>query len=198
MTFFGKKRWAKGPDGEEPHPHESPAVMTWPLIVLAALSLVGGAGLLYVGGGIVGFLEPVVGEEHPHLPAGLSVPVLTALTLLVVLAGVGVAWLVFGRRDIPETAPQRVSPVTYAARKDLFGDAFNEVVLMRPGQETTKALVAFDDKGIDGVVNGVAAFTAGLSDRLRRLQTGFVRSYALAILGGAAFVVVGMLVVRLG
>jgi NADH-quinone oxidoreductase subunit L len=192
MTYFGRKRWEK-----DVEPHESPAVMTWPLIILAALSLVGGAGLAYLGGGIVTWLEPVVGEEHPHLPAGLSVIGLTLITIAVVLVGVAISWLLFGRRDIPETAPKG-SPITIAARRDLFGDDFNEIVLMKPGEETVKALVTVDDKGVDGVVNGLAAFTGGMSDRLRRMQTGFVRSYALAILGGAAFVVVAMLAVRLG
>jgi NADH-quinone oxidoreductase subunit L len=190
MTFLGHKRWR-----DDAHPHESPAIMTVPLVLLSLLSLVGGFGLLYVGGGIVGWLEPVVGEEHPELP--LSVVALTVITLAVVLVGVAVAWLFVARRDVPEVAPARVSPVTLAARRDLYGDAFNEVVLMRPGEKATRGLVAFDDRGVDGVVNGLAAFVGGLSGRVRRFQTGFVRSYALVMFGGAALVVVSMVLVRL-
>lgn len=187
MTFFGKQRWE-----DDAHPHESPSVMTIPLILLAVLSAAG--GLLLVSNGIATWLEPVVHGEHVEPP--LSLLLMTGMTLAVVALGILVAWLVFGRRDIPETAPKG-SPITIAARRDLFGDDFNEVVLMQPGEKTVKALVTVDDKGVDGVVNGLAAFTGGLSDRLRRMQTGFVRSYALAILGGAAFVVVAMLAVRL-
>ncbi|MEQ4208098.1 NADH-quinone oxidoreductase subunit L [Actinopolymorpha sp. B9G3] len=192
MTFLGRKRWR-----EDAHPHESPGVMTVPLVLLAILSAVGGMVLAYLGGGIVHWLEPVVGEQHVELPAPLSEALLIGITLVVVLLGVLVAVLFVARRDIPVTAPTRVSPVTTAARRDLYGDAFNEVVLMRPGQEATRGLVAFDSRGIDGVVNGVAAFVGGLSGWARRFQTGFVRSYALVMFGGAALVVVAMVMVRL-
>ena len=190
LTFLGRKRWA-----EDAHPHESPKVMTVPLILLAVLSFVGGFGLLYLGEGIVGWLEPVVGERHVEPP--ISILALTILTLAVVALGVVAAWAFVARRDVPVEAPARVSPVTIAARRDLYGDAFNEVVLMRPGQEATRGLVAFDNRGIDGVVNGLAAFVGGLSGAVRRVQTGFVRSYALVMFGGAALVVVAMLAVRL-
>jgi NADH-quinone oxidoreductase subunit L len=190
MTYLGHKRWAK-----EAHPHESPPVMTVPLIILAALSLVGGAGLAYLGGGIVSWLEPVVGEEHAEGP--MSVLAMTLLTLLVVALGIVAAWYFVARRGVPEVAPRKVSPITTAARRDLYGDAFNEVVLMRPGQEVTRGLVTFDNRGVDGVVTGLAAFVGGVSGRVRRLQTGFVRSYALVMFGGAALVVVSMLLVRL-
>jgi NADH-quinone oxidoreductase subunit L len=68
---------------------------------------------------------------------------------------------------------------------------------MRPGQWLTRALVFFDNRGVDGAVNGVAAAFGGGSGRLRRLQTGFVRSYALSMFAGAAVVVGAMLLVRL-
>jgi NADH:ubiquinone oxidoreductase subunit 5 (subunit L)/multisubunit Na+/H+ antiporter MnhA subunit len=84
-----------------------------------------------------------------------------------------------------------------AARRDLFGDAFNETFLMRPGQYLTRVLVYFDNRGIDGIVNGLAAAVGGTSGRLRRLQTGFVRSYALVTFGGAALIVAMMVLVRL-
>ncbi len=190
LTFLGQKRWAK-----DAHPHESPKVMTVPLILLAFLSFVGGFGLLYLGEGIVGWLEPVVGEQEAHPP--VSALVLTIIILVVVGLGVLAAWAFVAGRDVPVTAPSKVSPVTVAARKDLYGDAFNEVVLMRPGQDVTRAMVSFDNRGVDGIVNGLAAFVGGLSGAVRRVQTGFVRSYALVMFGGAALVVVAMLAVRL-
>jgi NADH-quinone oxidoreductase subunit L len=189
MTFLGEKRWA-----DDAHPHESPPVMTVPLWILAGLSVVGGAALLYVAGGITGWLEPVTGEEHhePPIPA----IALQAITVGVVLAGVAIAWLVFGRRPVPTTAPAG-SFATVAARRDLYGDAVNEALLMRPGQYLTRSLVYAENKGLDRAVGGVAAFFGGLSARSRRIQTGFVRSYALSMLAGAAVVVVAMLLVRL-
>jgi NADH-quinone oxidoreductase subunit L len=189
MTFFGEKRWAS-----DAHPHESPPVMTVPLWILGGLSLVGGAALLYVGGGIVQWLEPVTGEEHVEL--GIPVWAMTLIILAVVLVGIAVAWQIFGRQPVPETAPAG-SLVTVAARRDLYGDAVNEAVFMRPGQYLTRSLVYVDNRGIDGAVVGTAAGVGQFSSRLRRWQTGFVRSYALSMLAGAAVVVVAMLLVRL-
>ena len=109
--------------------------------------------------------------------------------LAVVLVGVGIAYAMFGRQDVPDRAPQRVSVFTNAARADLYGDAFNEAVLMRPGEYLTRSLVFFDNRRLDGMVNGLAALIGGTSGRMRRWQNGFVRSYALSMLGGSAVVV---------
>jgi NADH-quinone oxidoreductase subunit L len=169
--------------------------MTWPMVVLGALSLVGGY-LLIFGGGVQHWLTPSVGpsiEEGVHT---VSPPVLTALTLVVVAFGGFAAWLAFGRKPVPITPPVGVSPVTAAARRNLYADAFNELVFMRPGQWLSRALVFFDNRGVDGVVNGMAAAFGGGSARLRRLQTGFVRSYALSMLAGTVAVVAVILAVR--
>jgi NADH-quinone oxidoreductase subunit L len=187
MTFFGKKRW-----DDEVHPHESPKVMTWPLIILAALSLGGGA-LYFAGHWIVDWLSPIVGHEEQHAP--LNATVMTLITLAVVAVGIAISVLMY-RRDIPREAPAG-SPVTTFARRDLYGDALNEALFMRPGQYLTRTLVWLDNRGVDGLVNGLAALFGGLSGRLRRFQTGFVRSYALSMVFGAAFVVVALLAVRL-
>jgi NADH-quinone oxidoreductase subunit L len=189
MTFLGEKRWDEGA-----HPHESPRVMTVPLILLAGLSVVGGAALLYLIGGIVHWLEPVVGEEHVEL--GIPVWALTLITLATILAGVAVSWMVYTRQPIPRAAP-RGSFATRAARADLYGDAANEAFLMRPGQYLTRTLVYVDNQNVDGVVRGIAAGIGGTSGRLRRLQTGFVRSYALSMLGGGAIVIAALLLVRM-
>jgi NADH-quinone oxidoreductase subunit L len=121
--------------------------------------------------------------------------VLSLITLVVVALGIAGGWVAFGRRPIPVTEPVAVSPITVAARRKLWADAFNEAVLMKPGQWLTRALVYFDNRGVDGAVNGVAAAFGGGSARLRRLQTGFVRSYALSMLGGAVAVVAVLLAV---
>ena len=110
-----------------------------------------------------------------------------------------VAFLVFGpRKDIPLTAPDSRSPFTLAGRNDLYGDAFNEAALMRPGQQLTDGLLRLEDDGIDGGVNGTGAVIAQVSGQLRKVQNGFVRSYALTMVLGA--VVVGAVIAlgRLG
>ena len=109
---------------------------------------------------------------------------------------VALAWVMYGRVPVPAVAP-RGRPLTVAARKDLYGDAFNESVLMRPGQWLTRLSVFFDNRGVDGLVNTLAAAVGGTSGRVRKLQTGFVRSYALSMFFGAAVLVALLLVVRL-
>jgi NADH-quinone oxidoreductase subunit L len=189
MTFFGEKRWAP-----EAHPHEAPAVMTWPMILLAVGSVFSG-GLLAVGGTLRHWLEPVVTfeESSPVLPTWAF----TIVTVGVVFVGIGVAVLLYGLRRVPDTAPDDVSVLTVAARRDLYGDAFNEEVFMRPSGQLTHALVEFDNQGVDGSVNAFATLVSRTSDRLRGLQTGFVRNYALSMFVGAALVAAAILAVRL-
>jgi NADH-quinone oxidoreductase subunit L len=190
MTWFGDKRWR-----DDAHPHESPWIMVGPLVALAVLSLVGGLMELGImpGGGIEAWLDPVTGyQEVDHLLPTIAYPL---ITLAVVAVGVVWAWLVYGREPVPVVPPVG-SALTRAARADLYGDAVNEAVFMRPGQYLTRTLVYVDSRGIDGAVNGVAAGIAGLSTRTRRIQTGFVRSYALAMLGGAVVVIAALLLVR--
>ena len=189
MTFFGKPRWK--PDV---HPHEARAVMTWPMIALAVGS-VGAGALLAVGGTLTRWLQPVVGaHEAEH---GTPAWIITVITLAVVAAGVAVAYRMYATRPVPAEAPEDVSVLTVAARKDLYGDVINEQLLMRPGQVLTKELAEVADKRIDDVGSGLAALVGRISDRLRQLQTGFARSYALSMLAGAALVVAAILAVRL-
>jgi NADH-quinone oxidoreductase subunit L len=192
MTFVGKKRWK--PDV---HPHESPLVMTVPLIFLGIGSAIGGLAL---NNWIVGWLDPAVGGEVPEEQHGLFYFSTTALVTLVVVAiGVAISVWIFGpRHEIPITQPASQSFLTVAGRNDLYGDAFNEAVFMRPGQQLTDGLVRFENSGIDGAVNGTAAAIGGMSSRLRRVQNGFVRSYALTMTVGAAIVGVVILLGRLG
>ena len=192
MTFVGSKRWK--PDV---HPHESPLVMTVPLIFLGIASAIGG---LVMNNWIVGWLDPAVGGGVPEEQHGLFYFSTTALVTLVVVA-IGVAisvWLFGPRREIPDTQPASQSFFTVAGRNDLYGDAFNEAVFMRPGQQLTEGLVRLENYGIDGAVNGTAASISGMSSRLRRVQNGFVRSYALTMTVGAAIIGVVILLGRLG
>jgi NADH-quinone oxidoreductase subunit L len=206
MTYFGPERFREegviGGAGAHPpftpeehhipHPHESPLAMTIPMILLAVGSVAAG-WFLIVNWRFVNFLAPVVGLP-PDRHGIWTWPGIIALVLVVI--GVAIAWVMYGRVPVPAVAPAG-SPLTRAARADLYGDAFNESVLMRPGQWLTRLSVFFDSRGVDGMVNGLAATIGGSSGRLRRLQTGFVRSYALSMLIGAVLLVAGLLVVRL-
>ncbi len=187
MTWHGKRRWEA-----EAHPHESPPVMTFPMIILA-IGSVGAGAFLIINDRLQDFLAPVVGV--PPVSHGFVTPA-GIVALVLALAGVGLGWVMYGRVPVPETAP-RGNPLVVAARKDLYGDAFNESVVMRPGQWLTRLSVYFDNRGVDGLVNSLAALVGGTSGRWRRLQTGFVRSYALSMFFGAVVVVALLLAVRL-
>jgi NADH-quinone oxidoreductase subunit L len=190
MTFFGEKRWSD----ENKHPHESPAVMTTPISLLAIGSVVIGAYLI-LGNRLVHFLAPVVGE-HQESSDAVSPLLVSVITIVVVAVGAGLAWRMYGARAVPVIAPVG-STLTRAARRDLLQDAVNEAVFMRPGQYLTRLLVFFDNRVIDGAVNGTAALIGGISGRVRRFQTGFVRSYALSMFTGAALVVAAVVLVRI-
>ena len=192
MTFFGDKRWTEGT-----HPHESPLVMTVPLIVLAVGSVAGGVAL---NGWINGWLEPATGgAEEPHTYGLFEFTPVGLATLAVVALGVVTAVLVFGpKKEIAAVQPASRSPFTLIGRNDLYGDAINEAVFMRPGQQLTSNLARLDSDGIDGGVNGTALAISVVSGRLRRSQNGFVRTYALTMVAGAVLVGAVLIVGRLG
>ena len=186
LTFFGEKRWHDGTHAPAPHPHESPRVMTGPMILIALGSVASG-GLLAIGGSLETWLEPVVGEHTEHH----LVPVwaMTAIILLVVAVGVAVAYRQYATRPVPVTAPEDVSVLTVAARRDLYGDAVNEELLMRPGQRVTAGLVAVESDGVDALTSGVGDAVTGASRRIRGWQNGYVRSYALSMFAGTTVIV---------
>ena len=188
MTFFGPRRWE-----DDVHPHEAPTLMTGPMVLLAVGSTFLGA-ILAFGGMLQDWLAPAVGRSAEVGVHTVSPLVLTLLTLLVVVGGAAGAFWQYAAREVPVVAPVG-SPATVAARRDLYQDALNEALLMRPGEWLSRLLVFGDNRGIDAVVNGLAAAFGGTSSRLRPLQSGFVRSYALSFLGGAILVAGALLVV---
>jgi NADH-quinone oxidoreductase subunit L len=200
LTFFGDQRCR--PDA---HPHESPAVMTAPMAILA-LGSAGAGALLAVGDALRRWLQPVIDAaptlaptlvQAPDIPAAFPVWRLTAITLAVVGTGIFAAYRMYGGKPVKEQASEWVSSATLAARSDLFGDAVNEAVLMRPGQRLTRAVVELERRGIDGVVEGVARVVGATSTRVRRMQTGYARSYALTVLVGATAMLATLVLVRL-
>ncbi|MFJ9148316.1 NADH-quinone oxidoreductase subunit L [Streptomyces sp. NPDC102270] len=209
MTFFGEERWKNQPTrspeapsaepaaehhGEhaEPHPHESPKSMTIPMIVLAFGSVFAG-GFFSIGDRFLHWLEPVTGHSEGDSP--LSAATVTGATMVCLLIGVALAWAQYGRKPVPVVAP-RGSLLTRAARRDLLQDDFNHVVLVRGGEHLTRSLVYVDHTLVDGVVNGTAASVGGLSGRMRKLQNGYARSYAVSMFGGAAILVAATLLMR--
>ncbi len=190
MTFFGPKRWL-----DDVEPHESPKVMTVPLMVLGAMSVL--AGALIISNFIPHFLEPVVGPEEEH---ELGIPVWLMTVIITAVAASGVAlgvWLY--RRQIAVDAPadSEVSFMTRAGRNELYGNQVNETLVIRPTMHLTRFLVWLDVKAVDGAVTGLANRLGDTSQFLRKPQTGFVRSYAATLFGGALLVVLALLAVTL-
>jgi NADH-quinone oxidoreductase subunit L len=181
MTFHGRRRWTDGHDDATAagvpvrHPHESPLLMTVPMIVLAVGSAALG-GLLAIGGTFAAWLEPVTGHVEHHEPV-LPIWLIMTLTIVLMVIGVGLAWRQYAVAPVPVTSP-RAGALTRAARRDLYQDDVNEAVLMRPGQYLTRSLVYGDRQVVDGTATGLAKAVAGSGDVLRRVQTGYVRSYA--------------------
>jgi len=179
LTFFGNERW-----GHKDEPHESPALMLIPIGLLSVGSVISGF-ILSKGDGLVNWLQPVVNplKEH-HAEEFLSPVIVSLMTLAAVIIGLSVALLKYRGEQLAQ-APEKVSVLTSAARRDLFQDDFNEIVFMRPGQSLVRGLLNLDYILIDGLVRAVAAVSLTAGIRLRTLQNGYVRSYALMMVVGA-------------
>ncbi|MGQ0669470.1 MAG: NADH-quinone oxidoreductase subunit L [Actinomycetota bacterium] len=185
LAFFGAPR-------SERHAHESPPVMTLPLAVLSIGAVAGGfLGISAVTGILPEFLAPVLGEvaEPTH---GLSEAMLSAISVAVALAGIGIGWLLYGSGRVDWVALRvRLSTLQrFLASGWYFDDAYSAVIAT-PGQAGSAFLAyVFDKQIVDGAVNGVGQLVGTLASSGRRIQTGLVRNYALAFLIG----VVGILV----
>jgi len=178
LTFFGNERW-----GHKDEPHESPALMLIPIALLSIGSVASGY-LLSRGKSLVNWLEPVVNplKEH-HAEELFSHTTVSLMTISVVIIGVSIAVRKY-RGDQSDTAPEKVSKLTIAARKDLFQDSLNEAAFMRPGQSLIQKLLNIDHLVIDGAVRSVGVVSISAGSKLRSLQNGYVRSYALMMVIG--------------
>jgi NADH-quinone oxidoreductase subunit L len=184
LTFYGEDRWrqrAAGGHGGEAAPHESPWVMALPLVVLAALALVG--GFLNFPGHLsfdpLAWLAPVFGTAlyNAH-QSGSTQWVLGIVDAVVAVAGLALAAAWWRRVDIPALEP-------VVLQKSYFIDDIYDTAIGRPGEALASYAAVFDTKVIDGAVNGVGRLARGAGEGLRRIQTGFVRQYALGIAVGA-------------
>ena len=188
MTFIGARRWKAGS-----HPHESPILMTLPMILLAFGSVASGF-LLSNGSALVHWLEPVVNSQNVEEGKPLMPALVVSLLALGVVV-IGAAFAIIKYRTVSDVAPENVSEFTKAARKDLYQDILNDRLLVAPGTLLTAGLVRADDRVIDGGVRFVGSFLGATSDALRKVQNGFVRSYALLMLAGLVITVIAVWVI---
>ncbi|MEE9443712.1 MAG: NADH-quinone oxidoreductase subunit L [candidate division Zixibacteria bacterium] len=204
LTFFGQGRYDQH---TADHLHESPKVMTMPLVVLAVLSVIGGwVGIpLALGGGahFEKFLEPVIGGYGSHAlgadvhqDASLEYG-LMALTIVLILISIYLAWY-FYRKNIAKAGSLRetFSGLHKALLNKYWVDEFYGWSIVRPVVNGSVFLwKVFDVLIIDGIADGLAQITRDASDNFRKMQTGNLRGYMAAFLIGAVLLV-GFLVVR--
>jgi NADH-quinone oxidoreductase subunit L len=193
LAFFGRSRWSEGT-----HPHESPPVMIVPLMLLAIGAVLGGIINLPPGlprpGLLDKFLAPVIGEAHPHEGVGV-------LLVLWALAAVGVlaAWWIYGV-DLERRAAVRLrlGPVNSLVRQKFFVDEIYATIFAAPARLAASFFAGVVDRRIiDGAVNSTGSLVSRAAGSWRHLQSGFVRNYAVAVVGGAALIIL-YTVVRAG
>jgi len=177
-----------------PSPHESPKVMVIPLLVLAVLALAGGVLELPWHGPdtirLLSWLHPVFG--HYLYTAHLSIAsqwILAVVDSLVALSGIYIAWRLWTKAwDRPKLEP------SFLFRSWFINEAY-DLLIGRPGDRLASFTTAVVEvRVVDGAVNGAAALTRNAGEALRKLQTGFVRQYALGITLGMVALLAWMLV----
>ncbi len=186
MVFFGEARWEShaeehGARGDL-KPHESPALMVLPLVALAGLAFVGGAINLPFSDRLEAlkrWLEPVVGSSEVAWNASGALKVtLAIIATLGALAGIAAAYVVYERKRIKAIEPTLLANAWYV-------DSSLARFMAGPGRESFEGVNIVDSRGIDGAVNGVATGIRTIGQRARKLQSGYVRNYALGIGLGA-------------
>ncbi len=184
VVFLGKEKFSEGEHhhGHEGHaPHESPFVMTFPLLFLAVMALVAGWGGTHYD--IIGFLSQSMPIPHPFGRPELSDDTLKSISVIVALLGILLAYLLYGK---PSTIPQKIAQqfkwLYSISLNKWFFDEFYDLVFVKPTIFLSFLLWKEVDKGvIDGIVNGVAEFCQTSAATIRRVQTGQLQNYALVM-----------------
>ncbi len=212
MVFYGDSKWAESNEAEEaardraaveaagdqtdeaaPHfpdgfePHESPWTMTLPLVVLAVLAAV--AGLLNLPFPsswhfLENWLEPSFALSHQAVLgySDATIVLLLAVSTLVALTGIAIAYLVYEKRTLPVVEPEPL-------HDGLYIDTSIAALVGGPGAEVAQGLAIADSVGIDGAVNGVGRLSRWSAARVRVVQNGYVRVYALMVGAGSVLLI---------
>ena len=192
MIFHGEKRWTTQFDGgSDVHPHEAPWLMNGPIVVLSVFSVAMGMVLGFTDK-FNQWLEPVTGTQSATEKATVYVlphTAISVITLVLVLCGLGLAFMMYVRRPVPKVAPAS-NVLVEAARVDLYQDTVNESVAMLPAQLLTKGVGGADRGVIDGIVRGIAWCAQAFGRAVSHAQNGYIRAYASYILGGVLLALV--------
>ncbi len=190
LAFFGGPRMSKE---AAHHVHESPAVMTVPLVLLAALTVAAGLAVGIPsahGTPFARFLAPVLPLHETEHGGGVAFALLV-ISALVAVGGVLLAWVMYGLRPVRgETIGVAKHPIHALLLKKYYVDELYDALFIQPLYRLSEWCArSFDLEVIDGIVNGVARLVTGWAQGMRRIQTGFVMNYALGILVGAVAVI---------
>lgn len=192
MIFHGEKRWTTEFDGgSDVYPHEASWLMNGPIVVLSVFSLAMGMVLGFTDK-FTQWLEPVTGTAAATENASVSVlshAAISVITLILVLCGLALAFVMYVRKPVPKVAPAS-NALVEAARVDLYQDTVNESVAMLPAQLLTVGVGGADRGLIDGIVRGIAWCAGALGRALSHVQNGYIRAYASYILGGVLLALV--------
>lgn len=191
MVFFGEARWNDAADEHGAHgdfrPHESPKVMLIPLVVLAVLSVVGGAMQLPFSKKLhflEHWLEPVVEEAERSIKGTWAYDnkyVLLLAAIVVAFTGIALSVAVYAKRRLPALEPKVLENAWWY-------DATVARLVGGPGAAAFRGITTFDSQIVDGAVNGVGALARGTGSQVRRSQSGFVRAYAVILSLGTVVV----------
>ena len=209
MTFFGDYRGIQVDDHGKGHaahghgghghsePHESPMVMLVPLMILAFLSLVG--GLVGIHNGFEHFLEPVFGHEFPKSVtegSGGTELLLMSISVLFSLTGAVLAYILYvSKPDLPQRIADSLGSFYDAVLNKYYVDELYAKLFVKPLVDGSTSILwrGVDRKVIDDTVNNAAEGARHVSDEVRHMQSGNLRSYAGWIAAGAAVVIAYML-----
>jgi len=209
MTFWGDYKGIQVDDhghahsahghGDHGHgePHESPMVMLAPLMVLALLSLVG--GLVGIHHGFEHFLEPVFGGEFPKAVSegsGNTEWLLMGISVLFAFAGLGLAYILYvSKAYLPEKIAASLGSFYDAVLNKYYVDEIYAKLFVKPLVDGSNSILwqGVDRKVIDDTVNNAADGARQVSDEVRHMQSGNLRSYAGWIAAGAAVVIAYMI-----
>ena len=190
MTFHGEEKF----DHHHVHPHESPPLMTVPLMTLAGLSVVGGlVGFPIIKGAnkFKEFLAPSITPlvHEVHAPAWFEITMMI-FSMAVAAAGIYMAYKMYiAKPELPEKVIEKIPVIYDLVYNKYYVDEIYDATVVEPIKNGSDFLWhGVDENIIDGAVNGSATTVGWLSSHLRKLETGFVQSYALAILIGAVLV----------
>ncbi len=199
LTFLGDSRFKPG---KEQHIHESPRVMTFPLIILGFFSLIGGyIGVPHALGGINRFdrfLEPVfrygqfVGKGKTEVEHSASLEyILMFISVLAVVIGWHIVHQMYLKKtDLPSKVVEMFSSTHKLLINKYYVDEIYNALIVNPFVKISDIFwKKFDVKIVDGIVNGVANIILSLGERLRKVQTGYIQEYALSLILGAALII---------